>query len=323
MRAVAVDRYGPPEVLRLIDVPKPAPEENEVLVRVRATTVNSGDTRIRALRVPRGLGLPTRLRLGIRRPRQPILGFDLAGEVEAVGRKVATYAPGDRVIGSAGFLFGCHAEYRCLPDTAAIARIPDGLGFEQAVSLCFGGATAAHFLRRGNLERGDSILVNGASGAVGTMAVQLAKHLGATVTGVCSARNLDLVRSLGADHVIDYTSADFSRNGATYDLVMDTVGNVPYSRARGSLTSGGRFLMVAGDLPQLLKAGFQRQVVPSTAKDSELFTAEAFRFLLDLAAAGELQPVIDRSYPLERMVEAHAYVDTGRKRGSLTITVDG
>ena len=225
------------------------------------------------------------------------------------------------MIGSAGFAFGCHAEYKCLPDDAAVALIPDNLSFEDAVSLCFGGATALYFFRRGSLERGETLLINGASGAVGTMAVQLAKHFGAEVTGVCSTANLDLVRSLGADHVIDYTKEDFSRNGVTYDVIMDTVGNAPFSRARASLKSGGRFLMVIGNLPQMIGASFQRQVVGAAANDAEAITAEVYRFLLDLAAAGEIRPVIDRTYPLERIADAYAYVDTGRKRGSVVITV--
>ena len=321
MKAVVVERYGPPEVLQLKEVAKPVPKDNEILVRIRATTVNSGDARVRALRVPRGLGLPTRLRLGLFRPRQPVLGFELAGEIEAVGATVTKFRSDDRVIGSAGFAFGCHAEYKCLPDDAAVALIPDSLSFEDAVSLCFGGATALYFFRRGSLERGETLLINGASGAVGTMAVQLAKHFGAEVTGVCSTANLDLVRSLGADHVIDYTKEDFSRNGVTYDVIMDNVGNAPFSRARASLKSGGRFLMVIGNLPQLIGANFQRQVVGAAADDAEAITAEVYRFLLDLAAAGEIRPVIDRVYPLERISDAHAYVDTGRKKGSVVITV--
>jgi NADPH:quinone reductase-like Zn-dependent oxidoreductase len=303
------------------EVPTPVPGDEEILVRIRATTVNSGDTRLRAVRVPRGLGLPTRLRMGLLRPRQPILGLDLAGEVEAVGGSVTQYAPGDRVVGSAGFGFGCHAEYRCLPAGGAVVPLPAGLGDEDAVSLCFGGGTALHFLRRGRLARGERLLVNGASGAVGTMAVQLGKHLGAEVTGVCSSANLDLVRSLGADRVVDYTADDFLRDGVRYDVIMDTVGNAPFSRARSSLAADGRFLMVAGNLPQLLAAGFHRQVVSATASESDLMTAENYRFLLELADAGKLRPVIDRTYPLERIAEAHAYVDTGRKRGSVVVTV--
>jgi NADPH:quinone reductase-like Zn-dependent oxidoreductase len=248
LKAVVFKKYGPPDVLRLREVPKPVPADGEILVRVHATTVSSGDARLRALRVPRGLKLPVRVSRGFFGPRQPILGFDLAGEVEDAGRSVETFMPGDRVIGSVGFQLGCHAEYRCLPAGGTIAAIPDGIGYDEAVAACFGGATALYFLERGNLRRGERIVVNGASGAVGTMAVQLAKHVDAEVTGVCSARNVELVRSLGADHVVDYGADDFTRNGETYDVIMDTVGNAPYARVRGSLKPGGRFLMVIGDL---------------------------------------------------------------------------
>jgi NADPH:quinone reductase-like Zn-dependent oxidoreductase len=321
MRAVVCERYGPPEVLELRDVAKPVPTDGEILVRIHATTVNSADARIRALRVPRGLGLPVRLRLGLLGPRRQVLGLDLAGEVEATGSSVTRFKPGDRVVGSTGFEFGCHAEYRCLPEAGAVALIPDGLDYEHTVALSFGGSTALHFLRRGNLERGERILVNGASGAVGTMAVQLAKHFGADVTGVCSARNVELVTSLGADRVIDYSGEDFSQSGERYDVIMDTVGNAPYSRARSSLRPGGRFLMVIGDLKQMIQAGFQKNVVGSAAKESELFTSEAYRLLLELADTGVLKPVIDTTFPLEKVAEAHALVDTGHKRGAAVVAV--
>jgi NADPH:quinone reductase-like Zn-dependent oxidoreductase len=321
MKAVVFDRYGPPEVLRIAEVRKPVPADDEILVRIHATTVNSGDARMRALRVPRGLSIPVRFTLGFFGPKQPILGFDLAGEIEAVGRSVTKFEPGARVLGSPGFEFGCHAEYRCLPEDGAVAVIPDSLGYEEAVALSFGGTTALHFLRRGNLQRGEKILVNGSSGAVGTMAVQLAKHFGAEVTGVCSARNLELVRSLGADHVIDYGREDFSRSGEAYDVIMDTVGNAPFSRARRSLKPGGRFLMVIGDLPQMILGRFQKGVVGASAKDTEVITAEAYRLLLELAEAGVLRPVVDTTFPLDRIAEAHALVDTGHKRGSVVITV--
>lgn len=321
MKAIVFDRYGPPEVLQMREVAKPVPTDNEILVAIHATTVNSGDSRMRALRVPRGLSLPVRFTLGFFGPKQPILGFELAGEVEAAGRSVTRFKPGDRVIGSAGFEFGCHAEYRCLPEDGAVALIPDSLGYEEAVALCFGGSTALHFLRRGNLQRGEKILINGASGAVGTMAVQLAKYFGAEVTGVCSTRNLELVTSLGADHVIDYTREDFSQNGETYDVIMDTVGNAPFSRARRSLKPEGRFLMVIGDLMQMIQGRFQKGVVDTAAKDSEVITAEVYRLLLELAEAGVIRPVIERTFPLEQMAEAHALVDTGRKRGAVVIAV--
>jgi NADPH:quinone reductase-like Zn-dependent oxidoreductase len=283
--------------------------------------VNSGDARLRALRVPRGLGLLVRLSTGFSGPRQPISGFDLAGEVEAVGSNVTRYEPGDRVIGSPGFKLACHAEYRCLPEDGAVAVIPDGRGYEESVALCFGGCTALYFLRRGNLRAGEKILVNGASGAVGTMTVQLAKHFGAEVTGVCSTPNLELVESLGADRVIDYTRDDFSETDERYDVIMDTVGNAPYSRAKRSLKPDGRFLMVIGDLGQMIRGGFQKDVVSARAKDSDLVNAEAFGRLLELAEAGVLRPVIDATFPLERIAEAHALVDSGRKRGSAVVTV--
>jgi NADPH:quinone reductase-like Zn-dependent oxidoreductase len=321
MRAVVLDRYGPPEVLRIAEVPKPVPADDEILVKIHATTVNSGDARMRALRVPRGLSIPVRFTLGFRRPKQPILGFELAGEIEAVGRSVANFEPGERVIGSAGFKFGCHAEYKCLPEDGAVASIPASLGYEDAVAVCFGGTTALYFLRRGDLQRGERILVNGASGAVGTMAVQLAKHFGAEVTGVCSTRNLELVESLGADHVIDYTKEDFTENGETYDVVMDTVGNAPYSRVKRSLEPGGRFLMVIGDLPQMIRGRFQQGVIGSAAKDSDVITSEVYRLLLELVETGVLKPVIDSRFPLERIADAHALVDTGHKRGAVVVTV--
>jgi NADPH:quinone reductase-like Zn-dependent oxidoreductase len=225
------------------------------------------------------------------------------------------------VVGSTGFTFGCHAEYRCLPEAGAVALIPDGLDYQSAAALCFGGSTALHFLRRGNVQRGERLLVNGASGAVGSMAVQLGKHLGAEVTGVCSARNAGLVTSLGADHVIDYAAEDFARNGERYDVVMDTVGNAPFSRVRGSLTPGGRFLMVIGDLEEMIRAGFQKNVVGSAAKESELFTSENHRLLLELADTRVLEPVVDTTFPLERIGEAHALVDTGHKRGAAVVAV--
>jgi NADPH:quinone reductase-like Zn-dependent oxidoreductase len=322
MKAVVFDRYGGPEVLRLVDLPKPVPLDNEVLIRNRATTVNSGDARLRALKVPRGLSLLVRLNVGLFGPKQPILGFDLAGEIEAVGRDVTKFKPGDRVLGAAGFAHRCHAEYRCLPEDGMIAPIPDTLTFGEAVALSFGGGTALLFLKRGNLRGGEKLLVNGASGAVGAMAVQLAKLAGAEVTAVTSTGNIELVRSLGADRVIDYTKEDFAGRGETWDVIMDTVGNAPFSRVRRSLGPGGRFLMVIGNLFEMIAANFhKRTIVPSAASDRDIFAAESLRHLLSLAQKGEIKPVIDRTYPLERIAEAHAYVDTGRKRGAVVVTV--
>ena len=320
LKAVVCERYGPPEVLRIRDVAKPVPKDDEVLIRVHATTVNSGDVRIRGLRVPRGLGLLMRLRLGFSGPRQPILGLDLAGEVEAVGSGVTKFKRGDRVIASRGFDLGCHAEYRTVPQDGAIARVPDGLRYEQAVALCFGGTTALAFFRQGNLQSGEKVLINGASGAVGTAAVQIAKHMGAEVTGVCSAANAELVKSLGADHVIDYAKQDFTKSGETYDVIMDNHGNAPYSRVKGSLRPGGRFLMVIGELGQMIQASWVKAVV-SGGKEDAAINADTYRSLLELAEKGALKPVIDKTYPLEQIVEAHRYVDTGRKKGSVVVTL--
>lgn len=324
MRAVICERYGGPEVLKIVELPKPEPGEKDVLIKTHASTVNSGDVRMRALRVPLGLGIVVRLSMGFFKLRQPILGFDLAGEVEAVGSRVTRFKPGERVLGSGDFALGCHAEYRCLPQDGALVIIPENLSFAEAASLSFGGTTAANFFSRAGLKSGESVLINGASGAVGTAAVQIAKHHGAEVTGVCSAANLELVSSLGADRVIDYTKDDFTRDGATYDLIMDTVGNAPFSRVKGSLKPSGRFLMISGNLPQMIEAGLRSQVIGGVANAAQpVFGERPYDYLMRLAKDGVLKPVIDRSYPLEEIAAAHAYVDSGRKTGSVIVEVAG
>jgi NADPH:quinone reductase-like Zn-dependent oxidoreductase len=318
MKAAVCERYGPAEVVRIREVAAPVPGDREVLVRALATTVNIGDARLRALRVPRGLGPLVRLRAGVTKPRQPVFGFEVAGRVEAVGALVTGFQPGDRVVASRGFRLGCHAEFVTVDERGTIARIPDELSYRDAVSLCFGGVTALHFFRRGRLAAGETVLINGASGAVGTMAVQLAKHTGAEVTAVCSGANADLVRGLGADHVIDYTAEDFTRNGQRYDVIMDNHGNAPYSRVRGSLKPGGRLLMVIGDLGSMLAATWQKAVIGGTTP----IRAEDYRTLLSLAARGELKPVIDSTLPFAQIVEAYRRVDSGHKVGSLVLTFD-
>lgn len=318
MKAAVIERYGPPEVVQVAEAPKPVPSDREVLIRAFATTVNSGDARLRALRVPRGLGLPVRLQFGVRKPRQPVVGFETAGQVEAVGKDVTAFQPGDRVVASRGFKLGCHAEYVTVDDDGIIAEIPENLSFEDAVALLFGGATSLGFFERGKLTRGETLLVNGASGAVGTMAVQLAKHLGAEVTGVCSAANVELVRGLGADHVVDYTTEDFTENGQRYDVVMDNHGNAPFSRIKGSLKPGGRFLMVIGGLGQMIASLWQRPV----SGGSPPATADHYRTLMSLAESGTLKPVIDTVLPFEQIAEAHRRVDSNHKVGSVVLTFD-
>jgi NADPH:quinone reductase-like Zn-dependent oxidoreductase len=318
MKAAVCERYGPPEVVQIREVPTPVPTDREVLVRAAATTVNSGDARVRALRVPRGMSLPVRLSMGVTRPRRPVFGLDVAGRVEAVGEAVTSFRPGDRVVASRGFSFGCHAEFVAVGEDGAIAEIPERLTFQDAVSLCFGGVTALHFFRMGRLAPRETVLINGASGAVGAMAVQLAKHAGAEVTAVCSGGNADLVRSLGADHVIDYTAEDFTRSGRRYDVIMDNHGNAPYSRVKGSLAPDGRLLAVIGDLWQMLAATRRKAVVGGTAS----MNAADYRTLMSLAERGELRPVIDSVLPFAEIAEAHRRVDGGHKVGSVVVTFD-
>jgi NADPH:quinone reductase-like Zn-dependent oxidoreductase len=320
MRAAVCERYGPPEVVQIREVPKPVAADGEVLVEAFATTVNSGDTRVRALRVPRGLRLLMRLKLGFTKPKNSILGFELAGQVEAVGSAVTRFQAGDRVIASRGFDFGCHAEYVTVAEQGAIAKIPENLSYQDAVAVCFGGTTALTFFRLGKLAAGEAVLINGASGAVGTMAVQLAKNLGAEVTGVCSGANAELVRGLGADHVIDYTTEDFTRNGQRYDVIMDNHGNAPYARVKGSLKPGGRFLMVIGNLWQMLAASRQKATISAGTNDSSM-TADGYRTLMSLAEQAVLKPVIDSVRPFAQIVEAHRLVDGGHKVGSVVLTL--
>lgn len=323
MKAIVYERYGPPEVLQLKEVEKPTPKDNEVLIKTDATTVTSGDWRVRSLNVPAGFGLIMRLVFGVTRPRQPILGTELAGVVVSVGKDVRKFKVGDQVFAFSDAAMGCHAEYKCMPEDGAMALKPANLTYEEAAALSFGGTTALDFFRRGQLQSGETVLVNGASGGVGTAAVQLAKHFGADVTGVCSTANVELVRSLGASHVIDYTKEDFTQNGEIYDVIVDTAGTAPFSRSKASLKERGRLLMVLGGLPDMLRIPWvsmtsSKKVIAGPAAGR----AEDLRFLAGLAEAGEFKPVIDRCYPFEQIAEAHGYVDTGRKKGNVVITLE-
>jgi NADPH:quinone reductase-like Zn-dependent oxidoreductase len=323
MKAVVYKRYGPPDVLELQEVPKPTPRDNEVLIKTHATTVTSADWRVRSLDVPVGFRLLSRLALGVSKPRQPILGTELAGEVESVGKGVSTFKVGDKVFAFTGAAMGCYAQYKCMPEDGAVALKPARLTYDEAAALSFGGTTALHFFRRGKLRSGEKVLVNGASGGVGTAAVQLARHFGAEVTGACSTANVDLVRSLGASYVIDYTKEDFTENGETYDVIVDTAGTAPFSRSKGSLKQRGRLLLVLGGLPDILRVPWvsltsSKRVIAGPAPAR----AEDLRFLARLADAGEFKPVIDRRYAFEQIAEAHRYVDTGRKKGNVIITLE-
>jgi len=313
MKAIVCTGYGPPDVLELRDVAKPVPGDHEVLIKVRATTVHRGDVRIRRFDVPRGQRFMARLVLGFTRPKNPILGMELAGEVESVGKDVTLFKPGDEVFAFTGWGLGAYAEYVCLPERTRrsvtkdgmLATKPANMTFEEAAAgAATGGATALRILRKANIERGQKVLIYGASGSVGTYAVQLAKSLGADVTGVCSTANVELVRSLGADRVIDYTQHDFTEGDETYDVVFDAVDKLSPSRAKRPLRKTGVYLNVNRD-----SAG------------SGGASPEDLVFLKGFIEAGKVRTVIDRRYPLEQIVEAHRYVEQGHKKGHVVVSV--
>ena len=323
MKAFIYTKYGPPDVIQLKEVAKPVPRDNEVLIKTHTTTVTSGDWRARSLAMPVGFGLIGRLVLGVLRPRQSILGSELAGEVESVGKDVSKFEVGDQVFAFSGAGMGCHAEYKCMPEDGAVILKPANLTYDEAAAISFGGTTALDFFRRAKLQNGEKVLINGTSGGVGTAAVQLARHFGANVTGVCSTANMELVRSLGANHVIDYTKGDFTENSETYDIIVDTVGTAPFSRSKGALKERGRLLLVLGGLPDILWMPWvsmtsSKKVITGPAAEH----VEDLRFLAKLAEEGEFKPVIDRRYPFEQIAEAHSYVDTGRKKGNVVITLE-
>ena len=321
MKAWIVTRYGGPEVLELRDVETPEPGDDQIRVRIHATTVSTGDWRIRSMNVPKGFGVMTRLMFGVSGPRSPILGTEFSGRVDAVGRNVTGFSIGDAVFAYSESMGG-HAEYKVLDADAAVAPIPPNLSFGEAAALSFGGCTALEFLRRGKIESGQRVLINGASGAVGTAAVQLARFFGARVTGVCSADNAELVRSLGAEDGVDYRTTDVSEAGETYDIIMDTAGTLPYGKAKRILTRDGSLLIVLGDMPAMLSAPFftattKRRVVAGPVSG----TAGDRKFLADLARDGDYRPVIDRWFDFEDMPQAHRLVDTGHKRGNVVVRV--
>ncbi len=322
MQAYLCRRYGGPDTVELAEVPTPVPGPKDLLIRIHATTVTAGDWRVRSLTVPRGFGPIARLALGLRRPRQPILGSELAGVVEAVGEAVTRFRPGDAVMGFPGLSMGGHAEYRVLAEDGKVAPKPENLSFEEAASLCFGASTALHYLRKAGAKHGEKVLVIGASGGVGTALVQLAKNLGCVVTGVTSTANIALVESLGAARVIDYTREEFLAGGERWDIIADTVGATRFTRSRHALSEGGRFLAIAGGVPDLLAMLWapligSRRVIAGPAAESR----ELVRDIAAMAEAGVLRPVIDRVYDFSRMVEAHAYVETRRKRGNVVVRV--
>lgn len=323
MKAAIYHRYGPPSVVTMADVPRPVAKKNEVLIRICATTVTSGDWRARSLQLPPGFGFMGRLVFGILGPRQPILGTELAGVIEAIGPAVTRFRVGDEVFAFPGARYGSHAEYRTMPEDGLIALKPANLSFEEAAALSFGGTTVLRPLRdKLGIKAGDKVLVVGASGGVGTAAVQIARHLGADVTGVCSSVNVDLVRSIGADRVIDYSKHDFVQSGDSWDVIVDTTGSAPFARCEPVLRPGGRLLVILGSFADAVGIGRPSKASGKTVLAGvSKIRVEDLRDLAELARIGAYKPVIDRNYRLELAAEAHAYVDTGRKRGNVVLSV--
>lgn len=328
MRAVVYEEYGPPEVLQLKALERPIPKEDEVRIKVHAAAVTFGETKARDFRIspsefwlPLPLLLPARLEFGLREPRHPILGAEFAGEVDSLGEGITQFNKGDQVFGfSSGF--GANAEYLYMPEHGALARKPVNMSFEQAAVVPHGAMTALHFMRKAEIRPGEKVLINGASGGIGQFAVQLAKAFGAEVTGTCSTPKMELVRSLGADQVLDYTQQDFTQNGQTYDVIFDTAVVTSFAKCRESMAENGRYLLAVFGMRELVQmlwtgvAGGKKVIC-----DLATINKERLNDVKELIEAGEVRAVIDRSFPLEQIAEAHRYVESGQKKGYVVITV--
>jgi NADPH:quinone reductase-like Zn-dependent oxidoreductase len=331
MKAIVYTKYGPPDVLELKEVAKPIPKDNEILIRVYATPVNYGDITARNFKkisprkftMPFPLWLPTRIFFGIRKPRKKILGSEFAGKIEAVGKDVKLFKKGDQVFGYLGPSLGANAEYLCMSEDGSVAIKPANMTYEEAAAVPYGALMALSLLRKVNIQSGQKVLINGASGGIGSAAVQLAKYFGAEVSGVCSTPRLELVKSLGADKVIDYTKEDFTTSGETYDLIFDILGKSSFSRCKSSLKKNGRYLLASFKMRQLFqmlwtKIKGSKKVICALATDK----TEDLIFIKELVEAGKIKSVIDRRYPLEQTAEAHRYVEKGLKKGHVVITLE-
>ena len=323
MKAIVYTKYGPPDVLQLKEVEKPTPKENEILVKIKATTVTVADIRARSFTVPPVFWLPARITLGFRQPKKEILGMELAGEVESVGKDVKRFKEGDQVFAASLMGFGAYAEYKCLPEDGPVTLKPSNVTFEEAAAIPIGARTALYFLRKANIQSGQKLLVYGASGSVGSYAVQIAKYFGATVTGVCSTSNIELVKSLGADKVIDYTRDNFSDSGESYDVIFEAVNKSSFSACMKLLKKDGTYINCTEPLPDAKMLWTQltssKKLVLSRNSPE---TSEALNFLKELVETGKLKVVIDRSYAFDEIVEAHRYVEKGHKKGNVVINVE-
>ncbi len=328
MKAIVLTKFGPPDVLQLREVATPAPKDNEVLIKIYATTVTAGDCQLRSLQLPFAYRLPILIGVGLLRrirPRPFILGQELAGEIEAVGKDVQRFSKGDQVFAWTSIGLGAYAEYTCLSEKGVMAIKPSNMTYEEAAPLPVGGLEAVYFLRKAAVQSGEKVLILGAGGSIGTFAIQLARYFGAEVTAVDSTGKLDLLRSLGADHVVDYTQEDFTKRGETYDVIFDVIGKSSFSRSVRLLTPNGRYLLGNPRLSQRVRGRWtsrssSKQVIPWAARTASEY-AEDIKFLKELIEAGKMHSAIDRCYPLEQTAEAHRYVETGHKKGHVVITV--
>jgi len=329
MKAIVCTKYGPPDVLQLKEVEKPIPKDNEVLIKIHATTVTMGDSEIRSHNFPGLLRLLMRLAIGFRGPRKKffILGQELAGEIEAVGKDVKLFKKGDQVFAATGWHFGAYAEYKCLPEDGVLAIKPVNMSYEEAATVPFGGLEALHYLRKANLLSGQKVLIRGASGTIGTFAIQLAKYYGAEVTGVGNPTSLEVMKSIGADKVIDYTQEDFTKNGETYDVIFDVIGKSSFSSHLSSLKKKGIYLLANPKISLINREKRVSRKADKTLISMNIATnkekTEDLNFLKELIEAGKLKSVIDRRYSLEQIAQAHGYVDQGQKTGNIVIILEG
>ncbi len=325
MKAIIFEKFGAPNVLKQVEIEKPSPKKDEILVKIHASSVTAEDPKMRSFNHPPLLKIPVGLIFGFKKPKKPILGMEFSGIVEKVGTSIKLYKPGDKVYGYTGISFGAHAEYKCISEKSLIHYVPDNLNYEESATMVNGFLTALTYLKKkGKIKKGDNVLIYGASGSVGVAAVQLAKYFGAKVTGVCSTKNIDLVNSIGADHVIDYTQEDFTCINENYDIIFDTVGKTSMKSCLNLLNPGGRYLLTEFNLLHILynlfTSLFRNQKIIGVASNF-YWKKEDLILLNEIAESGNIKPVIDRTYPLEKIIEAHQYVESGRKAGNVAITI--